>query len=392
MASSSPSYLISLLLGVTGLAAWNAWITSVPLFHRRLAGTPYAATFEAWISLVFSVSNLAGLSLVLLVKTDALLRLKAGLFLHGFVFVFVLFLLQFELEATLFFGLVLVCVAASAVSAALQMAAFAVLAWYKAPVLCSNAISAGQGVAGLAVSILAAVNVVTKLDNDEAMFVVAVILAGASVWGLHVLPGSAGEEVEGLVQDDLLDEGDSFLPVSRISVLWAVKEYGFAILWDFTVTLAVFPALAASIKSVRYDDPNAPSLFKELFVPIMFVVFNLGDLTGKFMPGWKGFKLPGKHVTLWFSLLRVLFIPLLMCCNVPQPSIFPRIFGDAEFMFIILMLGITNGWIASDIMMHGPMSISESYGVEGQGIAADGLVFMLTLGLAVGGASSMLFV
>ncbi|KAJ3009681.1 UNVERIFIED_CONTAM: hypothetical protein HDU68_002546 [Siphonaria sp. JEL0065] len=398
--SGTASYLITLLLGITGLTAWNAWITAVPLFQRRLAGSDFETTFEAWISLVFSLANLAALTFVLFVKTEPLFRLKFGLFLHGLVFVLVLGLLQFELGPSFFFGLVLVLVALSAMAAALQAAAFAVLALYRAPSICSQAISSGQGVAGLAVSILAAANTVSKLDNDEAMFVIASLLAIASFVGLNALPSTVGyvpisqndgDEAEQEVEEEQV-VGSSPDSIDRVKILSGVWEYGLAIVWDFTVTLAVFPALTASVKSVRDSNENTSRLFKDLFAPAMFIVFNLGDLIGKLMPGFNAFKLPGKRVTLYFSLARVVFIPLLLCCNVPKPSLFPTLFGDAEFMFFVLTLGISNGWIASDILIQGPLTVREEYGVEAQGIVADGLVFMLTLGLALGGAASIFFV
>ena len=51
------------------------------------------------------------------------------------------------------------------------------------------------------------------------------------------------------------------------------------------------------------------------------------------------------------SLLRTLFIPLILSCNVPRPAttlpVSPIISSDVLFMAIMLTMGYTNGFVSS---------------------------------------------
>lgn len=50
------------------------------------------------------------------------------------------------------------------------------------------------------------------------------------------------------------------------------------------------------------------------------------------------------------SLLRTLFIPLILLCNIHRPAttpVSPIIKSDILFMFILLTMGYTNGFVSS---------------------------------------------
>ena len=94
------------------------------------------------------------------------------------------------------------------------------------------------------------------------------------------------------------------------------------------------------------------------------------------------------------ALLRTLFVPLFMLCNVDQATgtaVSPIIGSDVLFMIILLAMGYTNGYVATLAMLavssleHNPrlQGIREDVDVA----ATLGGAF-LNLGLALGSLSS----
>ncbi|KAI8610026.1 nucleoside transporter-domain-containing protein [Chytriomyces sp. MP71] len=403
------------------LIAWNTWITSVGLFQHKLGGTPLASSYEALLASVFSTTNLATLALFLFAKQrfsvsfNNAAKVGFGLVANATVFAVAILVARTVADAYVFLDATLLLVAMSAVAGAMMASVLALVSSMN-PIYV-QAINVGQGVAGLVPSIVSLISHVSAppptrpflvLEAREEVpptfsslvpFIVSIGLSVVSLVGLAYLPrhSSSLEGFSEIVDSDREDEElnapsvDNSTQLKRI--LWDTKEYSFSIFWDFVVTLAVFPALTVSIQSVRQADPDASRIFKDLFTPIMFIVFNLGDLFGKFLPGLSAFLITSPQRLLRLSLARTLFVPLLLLCNMPLnsgggSSLLPRVFGDAEFMFLVFTIGLTNGWVASNVFMVGPASA----GAGTEGVAADGLVFWMTVGLAVGGGLSNFFV
>ncbi|KAI8828712.1 nucleoside transporter-domain-containing protein [Chytriomyces cf. hyalinus JEL632] len=416
-------YLVSLVLGMTSLIAWNSWITAHSVFAQRLAGTPLESTFEARFSSVFNAANLATLSLLmaapLVVNYGALMRpfarARAGVVLNGAVFALACLLMRSDWAPVPFFTAVLVCVGVSAVAAALMASVMAVLSVYE-PIY-TQAASVGMGIAGLVPSFISfAIVWSSSSDPDHRIasdqqqsssitpFLVSILLSVLSIFGLRMLPPpssvSRHRDDDEVLSSDAVSESSPLVTTATVpnakNINLAIKEFTASLFINFVVTLAVFPALAASIKSVRRLDANVPHMLQDnVFVALMFIIFNLGDLTGKFMPGFPRFYITNKDTLLRFSIARIVFIPLLLLCNVPStpenPAMFPRLFGDFGFMTLIFTMGLTNGWVASNTFMRGPREVV-SEGAKAQGLASDSLVWFMTAGLAVGGIASGLFV
>ncbi|PWY98765.1 hypothetical protein BCV70DRAFT_201562 [Testicularia cyperi] len=210
-----------------------------------------------------------------------------------------------------------------------------------------------------------------------------------------------------------------------------VKWDCFAIAFVFIVTLSLFPALTSSVQSVYTDasrhrtgngalDLTSP----QLFVPFHFLFFNASDLLGRTLPSLSPRAMIRKaRALVSLSLARVVFVPLLMACNVvstsqrtgpitnlpsapgqsggaPQDS---GGFGwlasilqssDAPFFALMLLLGLSNGLTSTCIMIAGPTrsKLINSKGASEGPLAATLLSFWLCVGLAIGSGLSFLTV
>lgn len=140
-----------------------------------------------------------------------------------------------------------------------------------------------------------------------------------------------------------------------------------------------------------------------IFSAIHFLVFNVGDWVGRYLCRFPVLQVwvASKLVTL--SLLRMLFIPLFLACNVVPPTSLPSyspflismtkpiIASDATYVFILLLFGISNGHLGSSCMMAAP-SLEHNRRLRRDEVDSAAVVagFCLNAGLLLGGAGSFL--
>ncbi|KAM4530761.1 equilibrative nucleoside transporter 4 isoform 2-T4 [Odontesthes bonariensis] len=122
--------------------------------------------------------------------------------------------------------------------------------------------------------------------------------------------------------------------VSR--VIWA---YMLSIAVTYSITLCLFPGLESEIRN--------PALGEWLPILIM-ATFNMSDFVGKILAAlpydWSGGRL------LFFSCLRVVFIPLFVMCVYPASS--PTLSHPAWPCLFSLLMGVTNGYFGSVPMIQ----------------------------------------
>lgn len=150
----------------------------------------------------------------------------------------------------------------------------------------------------------------------------------------------------------------------------------------FAVTLSVFPVITVRVQTVYTDNEAWAKVFTCV---CCFIVFNVMDLVGRSFPYlvmW-----PGKDSRLFplavFS--RVVFVPLLMFCDVSNSKLKWVLFRhDAWFVIIMALFAFTNGYLASLCMGYAPQFV-RSKDAE---MAGSLMTFFLILGLALGAAFS----
>jgi equilibrative nucleoside transporter 1/2/3 len=93
-----------------------------------------------------------------------------------------------------------------------------------------------------------------------------------------------------------------------------VRHLGIAMLLVFGVTLSIFPAVTATIQSVKAGEPDARLIQSTaLFVPLGFAVFAGGDWMGRVLPQIEKLVWTNWKVLMGCSIARVLFIVRSFC-------------------------------------------------------------------------------
>lgn len=149
----------------------------------------------------------------------------------------------------------------------------------------------------------------------------------------------------------------------------------------FGVTM-VFPVFTASIQSVN----STPG---DVFIPVAFLVWNLGDLLGRLITLYPAINLTHYPFALFcFAMSRLIFIPLYMLCNIGGNGAVVK--SDVFYLVVVQFLfGMTNGYIGSNCMMAIPEWVKEEEREAAGGYMGLCLVAGLTAGsllsFAVGG-------
>lgn len=134
--------------------------------------------------------------------------------------------------------------------------------------------------------------------------------------------------------------------------------YAISIFLTMGVSLGVWPGVTAffcSVDNPATSSPCAPRgahhgiwgrLTGDLFVPITFVAFGVGDLFGRIGSSWGpwGRRPPAALSLLVYSLLRFAIAAGILCCNVvtPTPWKLPvLVHTDWASLGLIFLLGLT---------------------------------------------------
>ncbi|CAL8274982.1 unnamed protein product [Lota lota] len=102
----------------------------------------------------------------------------------------------------------------------------------------------------------------------------------------------------------------------------------------YSITLCLFPGLESEIRNATLGE----------WLPILIMAtFNMSDFVGKILAAvpydWPGGRL------LFFSALRVVFIPLFVMCVYPASA--PTLAHPAWPCLFSLLMGVTNGYFGS---------------------------------------------
>lgn len=182
-----------------------------------------------------------------------------------------------------------------------------------------------------------------------------------------------------------LTEDEAKPSVSVINIFKQIWVMALSVCFIFTVTIGIFPAVTADVKSTVSDGGS----WKTYFIPVScFLLFNVMDWAGRSLTAicmW-----PGKD-SIWLPVLvglRVIFIPLFMLCNVQPRHYLPVPFHhDAWYIVFMIFFSFSNGYLASLCMCFGPKKV-QPHEAETAGAI---MPFFLSVGLALGAALSFAF-
>uniref|UniRef100_A0A672PH48 Equilibrative nucleoside transporter 2-like n=1 Tax=Sinocyclocheilus grahami TaxID=75366 RepID=A0A672PH48_SINGR len=127
-------------------------------------------------------------------------------------------------------------------------------------------------------------------------------------------------------------------------------------------------------------------LSERYFIPVFcFLFFNVMDFTGRSVT--LAFKWPSKDSRLFPGLVvcRVIFVPLLMMCNVQERHYMPVLFSnDFVFATIMVFFSVSSGYFVCLSMTYAPQLVEPKDGETAGAL----MTFFLALGLSLGAALS----
>ncbi|XP_073666775.1 equilibrative nucleoside transporter 1 isoform X2 [Tursiops truncatus] len=172
---------------------------------------------------------------------------------------------------------------------------------------------------------------------------------------------------------------------SVCAILKNILVPALSVCFVFTITIGMFPAVAAEVKS----SIAGTSAWRDYFIPVScFLTFNIFDWLGRSLTAFTMW--PGKD-SRWLPILvlaRLAFVPLLLLCNVhPRHNLAVVFEHDAWFIFFMAAFAFSNGYLASLCMCFGPKKVKPAEAETAGAIMA----FFLSLGLALGAVFSFLF-
>lgn len=160
-----------------------------------------------------------------------------------------------------------------------------------------------------------------------------------------------------------------FLPCSRHKlrdVARTIRCPAFGIFTIYTVTLSIFPGFLAENLESR--------VLKDWYPILLITVYNVSDFVGKSFTAV--YVVKSSRKATWGCAARLLFYPLFTAC-LHGPK---WLKCEVPIVFLTTMLGLTNGYLTSVIMILAPKSVPSS---EAE-IAAIVLAVSLGMGLVAG--------
>jgi len=268
-----------------------------------------------------------------------------------------------------------------------------------------QAIMSGQGLAGVLSAVaplFIALTVPSSIANTPhsvqqragvyfiscvALLIVALaaflLLTRLPVYFYYCTERSQYDELEWDITPRLDSSPKPFTLAGLKSVWYRIRYHAIAIALGFFTTLALYPAITSGVASTAVGGDRLSD--RAIFTLVHFLVFNLGDWFGRWMP-LVHVRLQLQHPTqiLILSVARLVLIPLLLLCNVETPSMGDRLFpnlirSDYGFMILVGLLAVTNGWLGSVCMMNAPNQVLNDHTLVGMVMS-----WIMTVGMTAG--------
>jgi len=417
---------IHFVLGCAVLLPWNVIITATPFFLTRLEDSSLKSTFSSYLSTSFTISNFVFLAHATVSSDQSTNAKRALLSIFSLTLLTFMFTVSTFIQGTpwLFFLFVILNgIAQAAAGSYLQAAIIGVASLFGPTAM--QSVMAGQAAVGVAVSAVQVISAAGSLRGTPtpqqlkgsrpeersalAFFALSTAFllfsAGAHAYLLrlpsyksvtgqfshirHVARGDAAalDNESADLSPPKMDSSEKREQVMRVAK--SNLTYNLGVAYVFVVTLAVFPPITISIA------PTNPATNPLLFSVFHFLVFNVGDLTGRYLCSIPRLYIWSPRKLLSLSIARTLFIPIFLLCNVQRGSstvpMMAFISSDVLYMFILLLFGVSNGYVSSLFMMSVSSVEHNAYlrgRVEDVDVAATVASFFLIGGLVIGSFAS----
>ncbi|KAF7653533.1 hypothetical protein LDENG_00081700 [Lucifuga dentata] len=420
--------IIVFVLGVGTLLPWNFFITATQYFNERLA-TPNVTTngtsgttskdynYDNWMTLLSQLPLLLFtlLNSFLYQWVRARLRIAFSLFSIFLLFTLTAALVQVPLEPDTFFSVTMATIwFINTFSAVLQGSLFGVVGLF--PPRYSTLFMSGQGLAGIFAALAMLLSILSNADKSSAAlgyFITPCVATLGTLLCYLLLPNlefarfylnrsqpdqmETAKELLSIADEKALNNnGDpeassKFLSKpeenpehsSVLAVFRKIWLMALCVTCVFAVTLSVFPVITVRVQTVYKENTAWDKVFTCV---CCFIIFNAMDLVGRSAPSL--IQWPSKKSPLFPAavLSRLLFIPLLMMCNVQNSRLTILFHHDCAFVTIMALFSFSNGYLASLCMSYAPQLVR----CKDCETAGSLMTFFLVLGLALGASLSFL--
>lgn len=360
------------------------FLAAAPYFHSRFIADDWIReNFQSAILSVSTFSNLAAMLIVTNIQRSANYpwRINTALVLNTTVFTLLTISTSWFLDVSpgLYLAFLLLMVGCSACATGLfQNGAFAFAASFGRPEY-TQAIMAGQGVAGILPPLAQMISVLIVPDGPPPpppppgqgpekqdipvgtsafiYFLTAVAVSATALVFFVPLVRRHNHIIENrMVYEHMESSVHSIHEAEQLHrrqvSLWALFRklhwLAAAVFMCFVVAM-FFPVFTGKIFSVR--GPGAGRLFQPpAFIPLGFFFWNLGDLAGR-MSTMLPFGTTHRPVLLFaFSIARLMFLPLYLLCNIRGQGAVVN--SDLFYLLLVQFpYGLTNGWLGTSTMM-----------------------------------------
>lgn len=394
----SLEYITFLVIGASYLWPWNCLLSASAYFRSRLVDHPFLSNnFSPFVMSITSVSQTGFLFYLADRQSDSYIkRLYIGESIIGSVFLFLTLSCAADIPAALYFWFIQACVLCSSLGASLaQNGALALASDLGSSHV--QAVMVGQAVAGVVppcISFLSALSssepktsalatalyfLVASTVCLSAGFLFKTVYSGKAIYADYTpvkthnsRPDNLDNELEPSTSQNSASNIHDHSAVGHIPLSTLFKRLfapGFAVFFTFTITL-VYPVFASTIDSssgYRYN----------LFVPLVFFVWNWGDLTGRLLCMYDSLVIVRPLALIAYAIGRLAMIPLFLLCNIHGRG---YIKSDVIYLLLQFFYGVTNGHLASSALMSPP-----NYVAPHEREAAGGfMTTFLSVGLALG--------
>jgi equilibrative nucleoside transporter 1/2/3 len=385
------------------------FLAAAPYFQKRFASDPWVLeNFQSAITSTFTFTSLAAMVLLTNIQSTASypFRISTGLLTNTFVFATMALTTKYflSISAGVYLGVMLVLVCLSAWSTGLiQNGALAYAGSFGRPEY-TQAIMAGQGVAGVLPAIAQMSSVLfvsapkpSSSGPDEPVpisnaagiyFLTAVLVSLLALASFFPLVRRHNTLIERRMAAQLAESITSVEEAERaarryVSIPRLFRKLPFVSGAVFMCMLVAmfFPVFTSKILSVHQgEDPDKRLFTPGVFIPLGFFFWNLGDLLGRMaavLPLWG---LRDRPALLFaFGVARTLFLPLYLLCNIRGRGAVV----DSDLFYLLVVqfpFGLTNGWLCSAAMMTAGDWVDDSEKEAAGGFMGLSLVTGLTAG------------
>ncbi|KAG0668049.1 hypothetical protein C6P45_005100 [Maudiozyma exigua] len=397
-------YLTFLLIGVGLLWPWNNILSATLFFQNNIfkQTTIYAKLFTSSMMTVSTLSSLLFNIYLERRQHSYTTRVVRGLIWQFSAFILLTFVCSISnnIWMGLEFFIIMVLISISAIATAwTQNGIMAIANVFGSEY--SQSVMMGQAVAGVLPSVVLLLVSIGKTDDHNKndgnkgiyfyFLTTSIVCVSCIVLFFRMKIGDKLNIMsEGNATNIQTDETETETDAVPFLVLYSKLKYlVLSIITTFIVTL-IFPVFGANVFVTGLPMSNVQ------YIPLIFTMWNLGDLYGRMIANWDMFRDPSftPYKTFVYSVSRIAFIPFFFYFTIKSHAKdesgdnIHSIKLDLGYILLQFLFGVTNGHIISMSFMKVPESLTTDQEKE----AAGGFTsIFVSTGLAIGSIISYIF-